>query len=432
MKRILIISVIICVLTTQFSMAQVPGTIGYQGILTGAGGTVVVDGTYDLAFELYEAAAGGAAVWAENHPGTQVTSGIFSVILGEGSPANPLNIVFDRQYWLEVTVGGTALAPRIKLTSSPYSLNARSVSDGAVTNSKLANNSVNTDKIQPDVVSSVEGVSSDGDNIDLIPQNAITVTPNDAANTITIGELHSGNTSNPHNTTAAQIGVPISVDGVSNPGGNVDLIAGDNVAINSSDAADTITISAPGMGDITSVNAGEGLTGGGVSGDVTLFISDGGVTTDKLASDSVTDDKISVPVTLSGTSSPPLFSVTNSGSGASVYGNSNSGVGVHGNSSSGYGVYGTGSTGVYGESTTGTYGVHGSSDSGHGVTGFGRVGVSGHGNSTGVVSYGVAGYNSSREGVYGRSYTAAGVSGKSDSSNGVHGVSTSGYGDKHQ
>ena len=52
---------------------------------------------------------------------------------------------------------------------------------------------------------SVDGVKNPGGNVNLAPKNAITITPNDAANVISVGEIHSGRHDNPHKTTVAQI-----------------------------------------------------------------------------------------------------------------------------------------------------------------------------------------------------------------------------------
>lgn len=93
-------------------------------------------------------------------------------------------------------------------------------------------------------LASIDSVFNAGGNVDLIPQNAVTITPNDGANIITIGETHSALTNNPHAVTAAQTGALVSVDGVSNPGGNVNLVAGPNITITPDDGGDSIVFSA--------------------------------------------------------------------------------------------------------------------------------------------------------------------------------------------
>ncbi len=107
----------------QFISAQIPHTVSYQGILTDNKGNLVPDGNVSLTFRLYNATEGGDTLWQETQQIT-VSKGIFNVVLGS---IEPLNLPFDQQYWLGITIDGNEeLTPRTALTASPYSLNSHS------------------------------------------------------------------------------------------------------------------------------------------------------------------------------------------------------------------------------------------------------------------------------------------------------------------
>jgi len=130
MRRVFLFVVFVLFLAVQISWGQIPETISYQGVLTDAGGSIVPDDNYSLSFDLYEVSSGGTSLWTETHGSVVVASGVFNVVLGLN---NPLSIAFDRPYWLAVRVGtGPELTPRIRLTSSPYSLNTRWIEEGVV------------------------------------------------------------------------------------------------------------------------------------------------------------------------------------------------------------------------------------------------------------------------------------------------------------
>ncbi len=95
--------------------------LSIQGILKKANGDAVVDGNYDLTFKLYTAETGGTPIWTENQMDVEVTSGIYSTVLGN---SDTLDVPFNQPYYLGITVGSgvNEMTPRIQLTSAPYAL----------------------------------------------------------------------------------------------------------------------------------------------------------------------------------------------------------------------------------------------------------------------------------------------------------------------
>jgi len=123
-SKFLVLLVCLSIFLPSSSIADVPQTISYQGVLTDDAGAVVPDGDYNITFSLYTVASGGTALWQETQS-VKVLKGIFNVELGI---LNPISLDFDNTYYLGISVdGGTELTPRVKLNSVPYSLNADKV-----------------------------------------------------------------------------------------------------------------------------------------------------------------------------------------------------------------------------------------------------------------------------------------------------------------
>ena len=106
-------------------------TIYYQGKLTNTTDVAVADASYNFKFRIYDAASGGTCLWsARGTCGTPtaksvtVSKGIFSTELGDGSD-NALNLDFNSNYWLEVTVGSDSpMNVRKKINAAGYALNS--------------------------------------------------------------------------------------------------------------------------------------------------------------------------------------------------------------------------------------------------------------------------------------------------------------------
>jgi hypothetical protein len=121
MKSIISRLSMLILLFAQIGLAQIPRTISYQGVLTDGTGKIVADGNYTIVYKLYEVSTAGTPLWSETQS-IPVTNGMVNAVLGT---VTPMNLPFDKQYWLGVTVGtGSELMPRLLLTSSAYGIRA--------------------------------------------------------------------------------------------------------------------------------------------------------------------------------------------------------------------------------------------------------------------------------------------------------------------
>jgi len=120
MKKLMVFALLGLVIAPA-AMAVVPNQMNVQGRLLNAGSPMT--GSHPAVFAIYAAATGGAALWTENSSLT-VQGGIFSAILGQAAPIP--TIVFDNQSrWLQVTVDGSTLAPRLQLATSAYAFSSQ-------------------------------------------------------------------------------------------------------------------------------------------------------------------------------------------------------------------------------------------------------------------------------------------------------------------
>jgi hypothetical protein len=107
-----------------------PSSICYQGFITNNSSKALAKGSYTSIFSLYTLQADGSPIRQETHPAEAVKNGLFSVMLGIGSPAVPLLLPFDQQYYLGIKVGADPEFPkRVRLSSFACSFHAGTADD---------------------------------------------------------------------------------------------------------------------------------------------------------------------------------------------------------------------------------------------------------------------------------------------------------------
>lgn len=170
--------------------SRIPGTINVQGVLTNSNGQTIQDGAYSITFRFYDLQASGTALWEERLDNLQVASGVFNAVLGI---TKPFNIPFDKPYFLGIQPGGEPeMKPRIELTAVPYSLMAKTVEDNSISTEKIRPNAVTAEKIAPSIISGINGVTNDGGQVNIVAGANVTILNNDQENTITISASGTG------------------------------------------------------------------------------------------------------------------------------------------------------------------------------------------------------------------------------------------------
>ena len=264
MKTIFALTVV-CLLAVSSAMAAEPVTVSYQGSLLLSTGQPVPDGSYDMRFRIFDAAVGGAQLWAETDAAVETTGGLFATILGDTSSfAAILNT--GASLWLEVSVdlggNGAFEAPEVYLPRQPV-VGAPSAVDAHKLNGLVAAEYQRRVTGTAPAGSFLTGINADGTVVTALDQNS----GGDITGVTAGAGLTGGGASGDVALAADPTYLQRRVTGAAPAGSFLTGINADGTVVTALDQNSG--------GDITAVTAGAGLTGGGASGAVALAVAPG-------------------------------------------------------------------------------------------------------------------------------------------------------------
>ena len=191
-------AVIVAVLFVSI-LAQIPGQLNYQGYLTDKE-LDPLEGKYSIEFFIFDQPEGSEELWSEYHD-VNIKNGNFNVILGSVKPI-PEKLFDQKDRYLAIKIGDDPImTPRKRITSVGYAfkaanadrLNGKTKDDfveleqpDAVSTEMIKDNAIIENKIKPAIISSINNMANDGGNIDLIAGNNITITADNSDKKITI------------------------------------------------------------------------------------------------------------------------------------------------------------------------------------------------------------------------------------------------------
>jgi len=117
MRKVILVSVLVLVISLAYSFAEVPCKINYQGRLIKD--NVPVNAPVDMEFRLYTVETGGSPIKTISTNNVPVYNGLFRAVLDlEG-----VDWTAGQQLYLEVKAGNDILSPREPIYAYPYAIN---------------------------------------------------------------------------------------------------------------------------------------------------------------------------------------------------------------------------------------------------------------------------------------------------------------------
>jgi hypothetical protein len=233
---------------TPIARASVPTTVNFSARLVDDRTGEEITGTRHLAFELYDTATGGTALWSEGRD-VEVEDGLVFVEIGETRALEPA--LFDgRRLFLQVIVGETAMEPRIALSSVPYALRSAVATEAETVGGLSAQ----------DLQHRITGTCGTGNFIIGVNEDGSVACAPDLSGSGDITDVIAGSGLQGGGTAGS---VTLSL-----------INCAPNEVLKFNGSVWACAADANSGGDITAVNIGPGggLVGGGASGDVTLSL----------------------------------------------------------------------------------------------------------------------------------------------------------------
>lgn len=264
---------VVAALSSMIASAQVPTKVQFNARITDTAGAPVT-GSHSVFVSLFAAPTGGTATWTESYATVAFTNdGLAFLELGTNVPLN--TTVFDgTKLYLELTIDGAVMAPRLGLVSVPYAIRAGdSATLGGTPASGFATASHTHSYLPVGTTLSCGGTQK----VSAISTAGNVTCTDDVSTSYTAG--------NGITIASQQISVNYSGSGTSLTAARSDhnhagtyLPVGATLACPAGEFATALQANGsvsclPESGDISSIVAGNGLTGGGTTGPISLSVA---------------------------------------------------------------------------------------------------------------------------------------------------------------